>query len=328
MNTQWNLTVLLNLKWREASDKMTKAIVMKGADIQASQYAEKLQQLQAPITDTTMLVVLPGNTTIEHPLEINEEIAQDNTTTLLILAEKGSQAKVVLTKTSPEESEAVVTENVHVLAEPTSKLDLVTLLNTNQQTTHNLTKTAICKRDATVNWIELTTGGKKTTTQITTNLNEEGATTNKTILFLGKDKQNHEINTLSVHNAPRTYSDMVTKGVLNHEAKARSKGLIKIGKNAPESRGYEKQDTLLLSKQAQANAVPDLEIHNHDVKCSHGSTVGQVDETKLFYLMSRGLDETSAKQKIVEGYFTPILKHFKDPALRETIHQNILTALE
>jgi len=84
---------------------------------------------------------------------------------------------------------------------------------------------------------------------------------------------------------------------------------------------------LLLSDEAEADAIPNLEIHNHDVKCSHGSTVGQVDPEQLFYLMSRGLNEDEAKQKIVEGYFTPVLSMFTDEIMREKIQQSITSSM-
>ena len=106
-----------------------------------------------------------------------------------------------------------------------------------------------------------------------------------------------------------------------------SRGLVKINKNAPGSNGYETQDALLLSNKAEADAIPNLEINNNDVKCSHGSTVGQVDEDKLFYLMTRGLTKDEASQKIVEGYFTPVLDMFHDPNIKEQVHKTILEGL-
>ena len=132
--------------------------------------------------------------------------------------------------------------------------------------------------------------------------------------------------TSSIHNAPNTFSNIITKGVLNHKSKALSRGLVKIQKNAAGSNGYEKQDTLLLTDTAEADAIPNLEIDNNEVKCSHGSTIGQLDAEKMFYLMSRGLNEEMAMQKIVEGYFMPVLDLFEDK-VKEKIHNLILKSL-
>ena len=116
--------------------------------------------------------------------------------------------------------------------------------------------------------------------------------------------------------------------MLTDSSKGLSRGLVRIGKNAAGSNGYEKQDALLLSDKAEADAIPNLEIHNNEVKCSHGSTVGQIDAEKMFYLMSRGLNEKEAKLKIVEGYFMPILDTFEDESVKEQIHTTIIEALD
>ena len=99
-----------------------------------------------------------------------------------------------------------------------------------------------------------------------------------------------------MHNAKNTTSKIITKGVLNNKSKALSRSLVKIKENAPKSNGYEKQEALLLSENAEADAIPYLEIDNNDVKCSHSSAVGQIDKDVLFYMMSRGLNESEAKK--------------------------------
>jgi len=111
-------------------------------------------------------------------------------------------------------------------------------------------------------------------------------------------------------------------------SRALSRGLVYISKNAEQSTGYEKQDALLLSDEAEADAIPNLQIENNDVKCSHGSTIGQIDKEQLFYLMSRGLNEESAKKKIIEGYFAPVLDMMQDQDAREKLQATIEKAIE
>ena len=134
-------------------------------------------------------------------------------------------------------------------------------------------------------------------------LEEEGASCTNTVVFVGRNEDNCEVSTIAIHKAPFTTSNLVSKGIVMDSAKVLSKGLVKIEENAFGSNGYEKQDVLVLSEKAQAKAIPDLEIHNHDVKCSHGSTIGKIDAEAIFYLMSRGLNKKAAEKKIVEGYF-------------------------
>ncbi len=112
---------------------------------------------------------------------------------------------------------------------------------------------------------------------------------------------------------------MLARGVLDGNAKADYRGMITIESCAPNSAGYQKEDTLLLSESARMDAVPMLEIRNKDVKCSHGTSIGQVDRDKLFYMMSRGLDEETAKKIIVSAFFDPVLKHIEDEGIRQYI---------
>ena len=99
--------------------------------------------------------------------------------------------------------------------------------------------------------------------------------------------------------------------------------LIKIESNAFESNGYQKEDTLLLSPDAEADSIPNLEIDNNEVRCTHGAAIGPVDEEKLFYLRSRGLGEELAKKKIVEGFFEPMIQRVHIQKLQEDIRMLI-----
>jgi Fe-S cluster assembly scaffold protein SufB len=121
--------------------------------------------------------------------------------------------------------------------------------------------------------------------------------------YLVKENGICDVFTANYHASHHSHSNIVTRGVLLDSAKALSRGLIHIGQQAFGSDAYEKQDALILSDYAEADAIPMLEILNHDVKCSHGSTVGQFDAEIIFYMMSRGLSRQDAEIELVRGYF-------------------------
>jgi Fe-S cluster assembly protein SufD len=101
--------------------------------------------------------------------------------------------------------------------------------------------------------------------------------------------------------------------VLRDTAKAVHRSLVHIAPDAHDCEGYERQDTLLLSDGAQINAVPNLEINNNQVKCSHGATTTYIDDEKLFYFLSRGLDRQSAEELFVSGYVAPVMEKVNAP---------------
>ena len=171
-----------------------------------------------------------------------------------------------------------------------------------------------------INWLDCCFGSNVTLSEVTTNLNGEGAETNNYGIFFGNKKQQFDLVANSMHNMPDTKSDIFTKGALTDKSKCIYRGLVKIQKNASGSNGYQKEDTLLLSPNAAADSIPDLEINNSDVKCSHGASIGRIDREKLFYLMSRGMDETEATRIYVKGFFEELIQKMKIKELRDNMH--------
>ncbi len=111
------------------------------------------------------------------------------------------------------------------------------------------------------------------------------------------------LNFLNQHLVPNTTGDMLIKAIAEDKSQTIIAGLIDIGLKSTNANSYLQEDILLLSAQARASALPNLEILNRDVKASHGATVGRIDEEMLYYLMSRGLSKMVATELIVSGFF-------------------------
>src|SRR3989338_5632220 len=112
---------------------------------------------------------------------------------------------------------------------------------------------------------------------------------------------------------------MNTVGVVADHSRSMCRGLIKIAPPSFGSCGNQKIKTLLMDKNAQANAIPSIEIDNFDVRATHESSVGQINKDKLFYIMSRGFDEQQARMKIVEGYFAQLANIIPDKYIEQKI---------
>jgi Fe-S cluster assembly protein SufD len=108
------------------------------------------------------------------------------------------------------------------------------------------------------------------------------------------------------HEVPETSSDTLIKSVLTDEAQGSFYGLVKIEKGAKNTNTYFREDALLLSKKAKAEAIPALEIDENEVRAGHASTVAPVDQEQVFYLMSKGINQKEAKTMLVQGYFSGI----------------------
>ena len=158
-------------------------------------------------------------------------------------------------------------------------------------------------------------GGIYNKADIRTELRGANAYSEMIGVLLGDSVQHFDNHTEHVHVHGHTYSDLDFKVVLEDEARSAYTGLIRIDLEAADSEAYQENRNLLLDKQCRAESIPELEILNEDVRCTHGATVGPIDEEQVFYLMTRGLPRRAAERAIVEGFFAPVLDRIEDEAM-------------
>ncbi len=135
----------------------------------------------------------------------------------------------------------------------------------------------------------------------------EGAQAELFVLAIGAGTEKGQLRTAMVHLEPNTRANVQVKAVLDGQSKLTFDGLIKIVPHAQKTQSYLREDVLLLSKDAQSLGKPQLEIEANDVKASHGSTIGRINEEQLFYLGSRGVEREDSKNIIVQGFVDSIL---------------------
>jgi Fe-S cluster assembly protein SufD len=128
--------------------------------------------------------------------------------------------------------------------------------------------------------------------------------------------------------APHAKSDLLYKGALDGNARSVFRGIIKVHKGAQQTDAYQTNRNLLLSPHARADSLPNLEIEADDVRCSHGATVGQLDQEHLFYLMSRGLSRTQAERLVVLGFLGEVLSRLPLGGVVEKVTRIIETRLQ
>lgn len=138
-------------------------------------------------------------------------------------------------------------------------------------------------------------------------------------LYFGGGRQQTHLDTWQHHRAPECRSDLRFKGVLDQNAYAAYRGMIRLEPGAQHTDAYQQNRTLLLSTDACVHSIPGLEINANDVRCTHGATAGQVDPEMLFYLRSRGLTQAQARKAIVEGFFQDILPPFRAPEVAKLL---------
>ncbi len=140
------------------------------------------------------------------------------------------------------------------------------------------------------------------------------------IMLLNGD-QHHELKTNVNHKYENCKSSQLVKSVLLGKSNGTYQGKIYVDERAQKTNGYQLSKALILSKESQFNSKPELEIYADDVKCSHGSTTGNIDENSIFYLMSRGLTKNQANKMIVEGFLNEAIETITDPNIKILISE-------
>jgi Fe-S cluster assembly protein SufD len=149
--------------------------------------------------------------------------------------------------------------------------------------------------------------------------------------YLGDGTQVHDIRTLQDHRAPRTDSELLCQGAVADESRSVYSGLIRVHRGAVRSDARQTNHNLVLDEGAHADSVPNLDILENDVKCSHASTVGPIDEDQRYYIESRGVAPDVAEGLIVQGFFDAIIDRGPIPAvtpiLEREVHDRLNEAL-
>ncbi|MEM9490475.1 MAG: SufD family Fe-S cluster assembly protein [Myxococcota bacterium] len=145
---------------------------------------------------------------------------------------------------------------------------------------------------------------------------------------IGEREQALDFRTFQTHVAPNTHSDLVFKGALDGSSRSIYTGLIRIEPNASGVEAYQTNRNIKLSEHAWAESVPNLEIENNDVKCSHASAVGPIDDEQKFYLESRGVPTEVAERLVVQGFFADIVATLPHAGLAEAVEAELTSRLQ
>ncbi|MGV8169377.1 MAG: SufD family Fe-S cluster assembly protein [Candidatus Nanoarchaeia archaeon] len=171
----------------------------------------------------------------------------------------------------------------------------------------------ICKKNSKLEYFTITTN--ETELNITVVLEEQSELIMKNITILNNQKQKNNIKI--IHSGKETKSNLENKAIISN-SDVEIKGLIQIQENAEESEGYQKTEILIL-KDSKAISIPDLEIKNNNVKCSHSASITRLDEEKIFYLQTRGINKKEASALIINAFIEDALNGIEEKQKQEIL---------
>jgi Fe-S cluster assembly protein SufD len=283
--------------------------------------------LHAALLGGGVVLVVPDGVEVDLPFRTLRTLTREGGAAFphtLVVA--GARSRVTLVETlrsGRRPSAALHVAATEIVAGAGAEVRVVTLQEWGPGVVHVARQRAHLGRDAVVRTLAVTLGGGLARTEVESLLDAEGATSEMLGLYAADGEQHVDHRTLQLHRAPHTTSDLLFKGALRGRSRAAFSGLIKVSPGAQRTDAYQKNRNLLLSGDARADSLPNLEIEADDVRCSHGATIGPADELQLFYLRSRGLPRETAERMLVAGFFEEVLTRIPSAALRDEIRDAV-----
>jgi Fe-S cluster assembly protein SufD len=285
--------------------------------------------LNDALAPSPMIIDVPDGTVVRDPIVVVHRVQSPAAVFPRTVVVVGVNAQVTVV-------ELVLSEDVDAFVAPVVELDVAEGGHLDhlvvQQLGHRVWETAYhasrVGRDATLRAFTVALGGDYARVRTDSRLVGAGGSTDLLALYFGDGTQMHDFRTLQDHDAPKTTSELIFKGAVVGEARSAYSGLIRVRPGAAGTKAFQTNRNLVLSDTGLATySVPNLDIQENEVTCSHASATGPIDADQLFYLESRGVPTEVAERLIVLGFFDDLLARLPAPGLRAPLWEAVATKL-
>ncbi|MCO5217421.1 MAG: Fe-S cluster assembly protein SufB [Thermomicrobiales bacterium] len=289
----------------------------------------KFAALNTAVWSGGSFVYVPEGVRVEVPLQAYFRINAENMGQFertLIIAAPGSYVHYVEGCTAPTYStDSLHSAVVEIVVQEGARCRYTTIQNWSKNVYNLVTKRAQAFRNATMEWVDGNLGSKVTMKYPAVWMMEPGARGEVLSVAFASDGQHQDAGAKMVHVAPNTSSQITSKSISKGTGRSSYRGLVKVHKGAENVKSNVVCDALLLDETSKTDTYPYMEIEEERVQIGHEATVSKVAEEQIFYLMSRGLNETEAMSMIVNGFIEPIAKELP---LEYAVELNRLIQLE
>ena len=275
----------------------------------------KFAALHAALWKTGTFVYIPRNVQVSTPLEILYEFSGRNVAGFphtVVVVEPGAEATLVqkfVGGPTPANNGAIGlhASGTEVFVKEGGHLHYISYQNFGENVFDFTLKRARVGRDAEIDWVIGMFGGSFQRYDIECEMDGEGGTSYMYGVCAADHNQQFGQYTKQHHKTGNTVSDLMFKNVLRDSAVTNYAGMIKVERNANGTNAYQANRNLVLSEKVKCDTKPILEIESNQLRCTHGATVGRLEEQQMFYLRSRGLREEQARDVLIEAFLDPVL---------------------
>ncbi len=287
---------------------------------------DKFAALNAACWCGGTLLYVPKGVRVEEPLHSLSALA-DNGVDLdktLVILQSGAEATMLTeTVSSTSEGGGFHCGSIELIVEQSARLRYVNLQNWGQEVWHFAHQQADVAREGKLQWTIGALGGRLAKVNQHVSMTGPDAEVQVNGVMFTEGRQHLSYNTHQHHCAPYCQSDLLYKSALQDRSRTVWRGMIKVDRAAQRTNAYQRNDNLMLSVDARADSIPGLEIEADDVRCTHGSTSGRVDDQQVFYAMTRGYTRREAVRMIVAGFFQQVFDRITIESVREALGEAI-----
>ena len=293
--------------------------------------AGKFAALNAALWSDGIFLYVPKGVRLELPVRVTRWITEAGAaffSRTLIVAEPHSQVSYVDEILSDDlDAQTFTSSAVEVITRDGAQVQYVAVQRLGRGAFYQSQQRTLAYRDSTLDTLNVNLGASVSRVDLNARLLGPGANSDMLGLYFGDEDQHFDHNTSQDHVAPHANSDLLYKGALDGASRAVFRGVIRVHEGAQQTDAYQTNRNLLLSDDARADSLPNLEIAADDVKCSHGATVGQLDEDALFYITSRGIPQERAERLVVMGFLGEVLARLPLGGVQEKVTRAIAAKL-
>lgn len=273
------------------------------------------------------VLTIEKDTVVDEPIEFNFAAA-DGTAIfphILVIARAGSKATIVESYASPEKS--FTNAAIQIIVEDSASLTHYRVQKESTEAFHYGVTEVSVGRGSVYNSTNINIGARLSRHDIDVKFTAEGGEAWVDGLYMLQGAQHHDTHSIIDHQLPNCLSHQNYKGVMNDKSRAVFNGKVFVRENASGTDAQQSNKNLLLSNEARVDTKPQLEIFNDDVKCSHGATVGQLEEEELFYLLTRGLPDNLARNLLTYGFAEEIIRKIGIEGIKSDLDEMVLNRL-
>lgn len=286
----------------------------------------KFTALHAAFRTGGAFLYVPRGVTVELPLQVLTYVDAEGAAVFphtIVVAEELADVTLIDRQVSPDLEDALSEAVTEIFAGPGARVRYISLQDWGSGMTHLAVQRATLARDAQLRSLAVSFGASLSRTEVEGVLAGPGAYSEMLGVYFTDGTQHFDHRSLQDHAAPHGTSDLLYKGALKDASRAVYSGLIHVHPGAQKTDAFQTNRNVVLSDQAKADSIPNLEIENNDVRCSHAASVGPVDEDVLFYLQSRGIPADEGERLIVRGFFQEVLDRVGLEEVRAGLERSI-----